>query len=349
MENLSQILIQLLSLKVDVPRYYRQSDGKNIIGQVPLSLSDLSGFLLYKDATVDLSACIIVNPSYNRQLFIDGINTSFSGLTKCDLQYQWWPGLADSNIGNPDSSLYNYDSFANFFLSWIAWQIFKHPLSQAGICNDAEIINSLNSQNVGNGFINSILGLSGETLGSLYYELYGNDPERFTLTGETAETAETVSAINNRFSLGIRKSGVVSILTVNISNGSYDISGFYNAVSTAVGNVTEDILVGISGESIGFYLAAAEDPTRQFAITFLGSGVAGSTLGFSDQGSYSGTSIWAPGPINLNAGLNYKTLPLISGDRFRFEIELQGYTVLNNGTTFEEKGDTLFTISLLLN
>lgn len=330
MDNLASILIHLLSLEVDVPSFYRSSDGKNLIPDTPIGITDLSGFLLYREETVDLSACVIVNPSYNSGNFISAINTSLQGKVNCDLTYPWWQDISDPAKGDEESALFHYDTFSQFILSWIAYRTFGHPLSQAGISNDTQILGAVENYNIGKGFFSSIINLTKESLGSLYYQIKGNDSSRFDLSANTI-------VVQKRMVIGIKSAGG----TVNIQEVAFD------DISGCIANLPIGVEADISGNKIGFTCGS------DFVITFLNCGITGEYLGFENNGVYmmqsgGGGTIWSPNEINIGAGDGYRILPICSGDIFRFEIELAQYQVKMGNENLETKDASRFTLSLTI-
>ena len=251
----------------------------------------------------------------------------------CDLDgaYTWWENVEDLQKGDPDSPLFHYDSFAQFFLSWIAYQMMGHPLAHAAIANDTHILNQLQTTNIGKGFFNSIIGLSGESLGSLYYQIEGIDAGRF-------EEGDAIDMVL-RFSICVRDASN-NVGTAIIEVDSADIGGSIQS------QLPQGVSIDISANRVSFFTEA----NRMCAITFLGGGVTGEVLGFSNQGTYITDTygkIIGLNDINTDAQAGYRYLPMISGDVLRFEVEVKGYNVIGaDNEVVWSKEATVFTISI---
>lgn len=113
-------------------------------------------------------------------------------LTSLDANaYLWWNDAnksisTDPNFANPNSVLYNFGNFPQFVVGKVAYDVFGHPMAQAGIANDGEIVSQLEGKSVGSTSLGVRLAaafknLTEGQLQAVYEQMLQQDPSRFNL------------------------------------------------------------------------------------------------------------------------------------------------------------------------
>ncbi len=128
--------------------------------------------------------------------FARGFNTALLKkpvmLTSLDANaYLWWNDTgksisSDPNFANTKSVLYNYANFPQFVVAKIAYDVFGHPMAQAGIANDTDITSQLEGKAVGSTSLGVRLAaafksLTEGQLQAVYEQMLQQDPARFKL------------------------------------------------------------------------------------------------------------------------------------------------------------------------
>jgi hypothetical protein len=128
--------------------------------------------------------------------FARGFNSSLLKkpvkLTSLDANaYLWWNDTgksisSDPNFANPNSVLYKYANFPQFVVAKVAYDVFGHPMAQAGIANDTEITGQLAGTAVGSTSLGVRLAAAFKTLTegqlqAVYEQMLQQDPARFKL------------------------------------------------------------------------------------------------------------------------------------------------------------------------
>ena len=128
--------------------------------------------------------------------FARGFNSSLLKkpvkLTSLDANaYLWWNDAgksisSDPNFANPNSVLYKYANFPQFVVAKVAYDVFGHPMAQAGIANDTVITDELEGKSLGSTSLGVRLAAAFKTLTegqlqAVYEQMLQQDPARFKL------------------------------------------------------------------------------------------------------------------------------------------------------------------------
>jgi len=204
--SVSVVLPVVIDLSAGVVEVY----GDNITNTNPYSInalgdnllaSDLSGFFWYiqdaSGANPDLLSCWTVSKPPPTDLngnpitvpndlitllvpFINNTNAVLNDYVRCSGQ-----GFQDDYVNLPSSAysdnnpMYKFASLYNALLGRIAFDIFGHPLAQAGIDNDTELLQAMRQNDAGTRLCNALMNLTEAQVRLIYEQMLYQDSERF--------------------------------------------------------------------------------------------------------------------------------------------------------------------------
>ena len=161
------------------------SSDKMVKLDTTVAALDLSGMIQYIQNSADPNdvtlASDVATTSFAPATFVTDLSGALNASVTLDATgtYSWWTNAADSRKTDASSPLFKYDSIYQFLLGWISYQVFSHPLAQAGISNDTSIVSSLGAASVAQTLFNSISTLTNEQLKVVFQEIVKQDATRF--------------------------------------------------------------------------------------------------------------------------------------------------------------------------
>jgi hypothetical protein len=205
MPAISVVLPVVIDISASVVKVF----GENVTNTNPYSItanganllaSDLSGFFWYiqdaSGANPDLVSCwvgkagaapldkdgnALTHPIYNKDAdLVAHTNAMLDNYVLCDgsafaADYSSLPSSAYSST-NP---MYKFANLYQALLGRMAFDIFGHPLAQAGIENDTELMNSMRDKDAGQLLYNALNALTEPQVRLLYEQMIQQDVSRF--------------------------------------------------------------------------------------------------------------------------------------------------------------------------
>ena len=161
------------------------SSDKLVKVDTAVAALDLSGMIQYIQKSADPNDVTLASDkattNFDEASLVADLSGALNSTVTVDAagSYTWWNNASDSRKTDGTSPLFHYDSLYQFMLGWIAYEVFSHPLAQAGISNDTDILASLGSAQVASTLFNSVSSLTNEQLKVIFQEIVKQDPTRF--------------------------------------------------------------------------------------------------------------------------------------------------------------------------
>lgn len=171
------------------------TSNKAVIFDLSMNYLDISGMFTYIQQSNNPND-VTVNPTagFDYRQFVNDTNLVLNRPVSIDTTtgYSWWPNAQDSRKADATSPLFHYDDIYNFILATVAYNTFSHPLAQAALNNDYEIIKSCSDSKIAANLATAIQNLSEEQCKVIFQEMVKQDPSRFS-KDDTNSTEQPVS------------------------------------------------------------------------------------------------------------------------------------------------------------
>lgn len=151
--------------------------------KVPVSC--LKSTLLYKPSSESGTLPSFLVSDTQKNQMIQSLHSALSSTVHiCPFEYPWWThpsnlSWKDTDFHNPKSTLYTYSSFYVFLIGYIAYLVCGHPRSTTRIFNQQALLQSFESQTIGEKFFTQLQTCS-QVSQVIYEQMKRDVPERFT-------------------------------------------------------------------------------------------------------------------------------------------------------------------------
>jgi hypothetical protein len=175
--------------------------------------------------------------SYESSPFAVNVNNTLNNFVLCS-----GSGFSSDYASLPNST-YETNSpfykFANFYqamLGRLAFDVFGHPLAQAGIENDTDLVASMRADNIGWMLYNALMGLTEAQVRLIYNQMIQQDITRFQDLVDVPTDLSGVVLTNSPHSI-LFKSGDTITFEVTLASSAV-LRGGSGVVSGGTGNVS---------------------------------------------------------------------------------------------------------------